>query len=119
MANELQIKGAMYGNGEIVQGSTYADSKTYVNDTLNASIDPFDSKANKYSETDAIMIQAVTKGVWAVFSTDGSVAAVADTDNQHFIGAGESRIFALKSDKKYLRLIEDEASAKSIITELA
>jgi hypothetical protein len=115
--NDKQIKGSQYQNGEIIQGSINVMSPTYIDASLASSVDPFNSKTSKYAESTAVKIQAVAKGVWARFSTDGT-AAVAAADNCHYIEEGTEQIFHIENDYKYIRLIEAASAATSIVTEL-
>jgi len=114
---EREIKGAQYQNSEIVQGSISNNIVSYIDATLNTSKDPFASKTNKYAETEAVEITAKDKGIWIRWSKAGT-AAVANTDNNYYLEAGNSKIFFVQEGNRYLRIIEDAASATSIVVEL-
>jgi len=114
---ETQLKGLQYQNSEIFNGSINSNVKTYIDVALNTSINPFESKVNKYAETSGVKIQAIDKGIWVRFSSAGDVAKV-NTDNNHFIEAGESQVFFIENGNRHIRIIEDAASARSVVTEL-
>ena len=117
--NDKQIKGSQYQNGEMVQGSINGDSPTYYKTSISSSTDMFASRTNKYAETDSIKVTAITKGVYVQLSEDGLTAAVAAADGTHYIEAGSSEIFDIKScNKRYVRVIEAAASATCCVTEL-
>jgi len=112
-----QSNGAMYQNGEIIQNSISNNITSYIDTALNTSKNPFAGKANEYAESDAVEIKALDKGIWVNWSAEGD-AAVKNADGNYFIAANDKQIFYVEQGKRQLRIIEDEASARSVVIEL-
>lgn len=113
---DTQAKFAQYGNGEVIQGSTSALSPSYRDASLASSLDPFASKTNKFAETSSVLIQAIAQGIYVRFSSAGTAASAAD--NNHYVAAGDKRVFFVNDSTKYIRIIEAAGGATSIVTEL-
>ena len=108
------LTGAKYDNHEVFQGSI--EPGTVYNDaSISSSTDPFDSKTNKYCESRAVEICALTKGVHLVWGAS-TVSAATSTD--YLILANACKVFNCNPNKPYLRVIEESASSEIFVTEL-
>ena len=107
-----------YDNHEAIQGAELGRRK-YTDATISASTDPFASKDNKYAETNAVKISAIDKGIWVIFSSEADqTAATVNGSGQSFVHPNTDKVFTVEDDKRYLRVIEDSATARIVVEEL-
>ena len=119
---ETTVRPAMYSNLHPIQGSIDANElgqeRSYITGTLNASKDPFGSKTIKYAQGSVVLVQAIDKAIFGKWSKEAAIEDPTKTsDGEFYIPAGGERFFRVVGDYKYLRVIEDSASARVIVTE--
>ena len=82
--------------------------------TPATSTDPFASKTNKYAEVDAVAIISTGKGFHAKWSSAGTAASTSD----FYFAPDTMYVFRSDTPKKYLRIIQADASATVWVAEL-
>ena len=106
-----------YDNAETVQRVFAIDNSTtyrLVTGT-SSSADAFASKTNKYAEAKVVRIVPVGFGVNVSWGDSGMVGA---TMLDFFVPAGVEQLFAVDSDRPYLRVFGATAGAQVFVTEI-
>jgi len=111
-----QFRSAFVGNNEVLQGAFCISTPTVsYKSTPNVSTDPFSTKTKKYAESKLVELTTITKGCHVRFG-DSSIGDATTSD--YLVPAGTSRYFLVDDDYPYMRIIEADASATVVVTEL-
>lgn len=91
-----------------------SNSVVYRNATISSATDPFAGKTNKYAETAAIMLTCSGKGAHIKFGA----AAPTATTSDFYVPVDSPTVFKVDSNKPYVSIIEDAATAICYTVEL-
>ena len=114
---DRNLRATKYDGNEVVQRVFAVDgANTYRLVTgTSSSADAFASKANKYAEAKIVRIVPVGFGVNVSW---GDSAMVGATMLDYFVPAGAEQLFAVDSDRPYLRVFGATAGAQVFVTEI-